>query len=141
MQTIGSIVYLKEGGQKMMILNRGPIVDLGEGQVYFDYSACAYPVGFSPEQIFYFNEENIDKVLFEGYRDEEEERFIELYKNWFAQNGKTLKKGAVKDQFRDFKKSRRLSGAFTILCYNFISANLTYVLLQGNAYSGAKHCE
>ncbi len=96
MQTIGSIVYLKEGGQKMMILNRGPIVDLGEGQVYFDYSACAYPVGFSPEQIFYFNEENIDKVLFEGYRDEEEERFIELYKNWFAQNGKTLKKGAVK---------------------------------------------
>ncbi|HEL2041599.1 TPA: DUF4176 domain-containing protein [Streptococcus suis] len=96
MQTIGSIVYLKEGGQKMMILNRGAIVDLGEGQVYFDYSACAYPVGFSPEKIFYFNEENIDKVIFEGYQDEDEERFRELYDNWFKQNGGKLEKGTVR---------------------------------------------
>lgn len=95
MQTIGSIVYLKGGGQKMMILNRGAIVDLGEGPVYFDYSACAYPVGFSPEQIFYFNEENVDKVIFEGYRDEDEERFMELYQGWMNENREAITKGHV----------------------------------------------
>ncbi|HCY0296054.1 TPA: type II secretion protein, partial [Staphylococcus aureus] len=26
METIGSIIYLKEGSQKLMIINRGPIV-------------------------------------------------------------------------------------------------------------------
>lgn len=27
MKTIGSIIYLKEGSQKLMIINRGPIVE------------------------------------------------------------------------------------------------------------------
>ena len=55
METIGSIVYLKEGSQKLMIINRGPIVEI-EGQKYlFDYSACNYPVGVVEDQIYYFN--------------------------------------------------------------------------------------
>ncbi len=67
METIGSIIYLKEGSQKLMIINRGPIVEI-EGQKYlFDYSACKYPVGVVEDQIYYFNEENIDNVIFEGY--------------------------------------------------------------------------
>ena len=28
MGTIGSIIYLKEGSQKLMIINRGPIVEI-----------------------------------------------------------------------------------------------------------------
>ena len=31
METIGSIIYLKEGSQKLMIINRGSIVEI-EGQ-------------------------------------------------------------------------------------------------------------
>ena len=55
METIGSIVYLKEGFQKLMIINRGLIVEI-EGQKYlFDYSACKYPVGVVEDQIYYFN--------------------------------------------------------------------------------------
>ena len=55
METIGSILYLKEGSQKLMIINRGPIVEI-EGQKYlFDYSACKYPVGVVEDQIYYFN--------------------------------------------------------------------------------------
>ena len=66
METIGSIIYLKEGSQKLMIINRGPIVEI-EGQKYlFDYSACKYPVGVVEDQIYYFNEENIDNVIFEA---------------------------------------------------------------------------
>ena len=49
MLEIGSIVYLKKGSRKVMILNRGPIV---EGKVYFDYTGCVYPVGLILSEIF-----------------------------------------------------------------------------------------
>jgi len=78
MLPIGSIVYLKEGTSKLMILNRGPILpseDTKNKGTIYDYSGCFYPQGMDPNNVFYFNEENIDKVLFEGFKDEEEERF------------------------------------------------------------------
>ncbi|EJE17483.1 hypothetical protein HMPREF9980_00692 [Staphylococcus epidermidis NIHLM031] len=28
METLGSIIYLKEGSQELMIINRGPIVEI-----------------------------------------------------------------------------------------------------------------
>ncbi|MGW9830820.1 hypothetical protein ACUXFI_000198 [Staphylococcus epidermidis] len=28
METLGSIIYVKEGSQKLMIINRGPIVEI-----------------------------------------------------------------------------------------------------------------
>ena len=58
--------------QKLMIINRGPIVDIDNQKYIFDYSACNYPVGVVEDQIYYFNEENIDKVVFEGYSDQDE---------------------------------------------------------------------
>lgn len=65
METIGSIIYLKEGSQKLMIINRGPIVEI-EGQKYmFDYSACKYPVGVVEDQIYYFNE--MKRILIKLY--------------------------------------------------------------------------
>lgn len=95
METIGSIIYLKEGSQKLMIINRGPIVEI-EGQKYmFDYSACKYPIGIVEEQIYYFNEENIDKVIFEGYSDQEEVRFQELFKETMDNLDKDVRRGTV----------------------------------------------
>ncbi|WP_088816365.1 MULTISPECIES: DUF4176 domain-containing protein [Listeria] len=94
MLPIGSIVYLKDGMQKMMILNRGPIVVIEKEQCYFDYSACEYPAGLIQDKIFYFNEENISEVIFEGYSDEKEKRFEIVYKDWLKQNPE-LKKGTV----------------------------------------------
>jgi len=82
MLPIGSIVYLKKGIAKTMILNRGSIVTVDEKQQMFDYSGCVYPVGFMVENIYYFNESDIDKVVFEGYSDSEEERFQEIFKDW-----------------------------------------------------------
>jgi len=40
-KTIGSIIYLREGSQKLMIINRGPIVDIDNQKYIFDYSARA----------------------------------------------------------------------------------------------------
>ncbi|GAB5780680.1 hypothetical protein JMUB7523_26530 [Staphylococcus aureus] len=41
----------------------------------FDYSACKYPIGVVEDEIYYFNEENIDSVIFKGYSDQDEVRF------------------------------------------------------------------
>ncbi|MGV3105313.1 MULTISPECIES: DUF4176 domain-containing protein [unclassified Staphylococcus] len=101
METIGSIIYLKEGSQKLMIINRWPIAEI-EGQKYmFDYSACKYPVGVVEDQIYYFNEENIDSVIFEGYFDQEEVRFQELFNEMIDNLGKDIQRGTVqkKDNF------------------------------------------
>lgn len=72
---IGSVVSLKNGSQKIMIINRGALFN-NEGTVgYFDYSACLYPFGQTDQRVLFFNEEDIAEVYFEGYKDESEEEF------------------------------------------------------------------
>lgn len=92
---IGSIVYLKEGSRKLMVLNRGVTIIQNNEDVLFDYSAAIYPIGLNPEQLFYFNQEDIDRVVFRGYSDEDEERFVELYEKWLSENKSQLIKGKV----------------------------------------------
>ena len=41
-----------------------------------------YPMGFQTESTLFFQHENIDKVVFVGYSDEEEGRFLEVYEKW-----------------------------------------------------------
>ena len=98
METIGSIIYLKEGSQKLMIINRGPIVDIDNQKYIFDYSACNYPVGVVEDQIYYFNEENIDKVVFEGYSDQDETRFQELFKEMMDNLDEDVQRGTFQQK-------------------------------------------
>nr|WP_272900720.1 DUF4176 domain-containing protein [Staphylococcus epidermidis] len=81
-----------------MIINRGPIVDIDNQKYIFDYSACNYPVGVVEDQIYYFNEENIDKVVFEGYSDQEETRFQELFKEMMDNLDEDIKRGTVQQK-------------------------------------------
>lgn len=81
---LGSIVYLEEGTQKLVIVGRGAIFDdpdSGE-QVFSDYMGVLYPMGLQPESTIFFQHENIDEVVFEGYHDEEEDRFLKIYHEW-----------------------------------------------------------
>lgn len=81
---LGSIVYLQEGTQKLMIIGRGVIFDDEETEekAFADYMGVLYPMGFQTESTLFFQYENIDKVVFVGYSDEEEERFSEIYREW-----------------------------------------------------------
>ena len=92
---IGSIVYLTEATQKVMILNRGPQIEIENEMKFFDYSGCTYPMGLMPDSLLYFNHENIDKVVFEGFSDEDEDRHNELYTKWLADNKDKLVRGNV----------------------------------------------
>lgn len=70
---IGSIVLLKGGTKRLMICGR--IQQREEGEMY-DYSACYYPEGIlDPDNLFLFNNEDIDTVYFVGMQDTEEFRF------------------------------------------------------------------
>lgn len=81
---LGSVVYLEEGTQKLIIVGRGAIFedpDTGQ-EVFADYMGVLYPQGLQTESTYFFQHDNIDEVVFEGYRDEEEERFLEVYQEW-----------------------------------------------------------
>lgn len=74
---LGSIVYLKEGTKKIMIVARGLVAKNGEGHVYFDYGGVLYPEGIVDDKMAYFQQESISKVVFEGYSDLDDEATIE----------------------------------------------------------------
>ena len=73
---IGSVVLLKNGRKKIMIYGRKQMhVETGEE---WDYLACLYPeVNINEEFMYLFNHDQIDKVYYLGYEDEEEKRFVE----------------------------------------------------------------
>ena len=72
---LGSIVVLKGATKKMMIYGRAQVAK-ASGKMY-DYVACLYPQGFvNADMLLGFNEEQIDKVLFTGYTDEENEAYV-----------------------------------------------------------------
>lgn len=93
MLPIGSIVYLAEENQKVMILNRGQLVEQQGEKVFFDYTGALYPQGLDPEEVYYFNREDIEDVVFEGFKDEEEIHFVILYNKWINKNEGRVKKG------------------------------------------------
>ena len=77
---LGTVVKLKEAqdNQKAMITGRASLMD-HEGVVgYFDYVGVAYPQGQISTDNFFFNTEDIDKIYFEGYKDNEQEQEFQI---------------------------------------------------------------
>lgn len=60
-------------------MTRAPLYNQKGVIGYFDYSACIYPTGKVEEQVYFFNNENINEVYFKGYVDEQEKSFQEQY--------------------------------------------------------------
>ena len=71
---IGSIVVLKEGYKKLMVIGRMQLQ--GKEERLWDYLGVLYPEGYLGEgYTFLFNNEDIEEVVFEGYTDLEDEAF------------------------------------------------------------------
>lgn len=96
---LGSLVYLKEGTVKMLIIGRLNLLTIEEKEtVLFDYSAVMYPSGYIGEdKIYFFNEEDIDKVEFEGYSDSDNEQFVKTMLEYQKDNKNTFIQGNVQD--------------------------------------------
>ncbi len=75
--SLGSIVLLKGGSEKLLVISRALNVKNGDDTFFFDYGAVPYPDGLISDHMAYFNHENISKVVFEGYNDIDNENMVE----------------------------------------------------------------
>lgn len=105
MLPIGSIVYLKNGYEKLIIVQRIIDFNIDEALYYMEYAGVLYPDGNEP---FYFNEENIDKVVFKGYSDEENERFESAYLHWKNENPERLMSVEKMSKLFEEKKAQEI---------------------------------
>ncbi|MBS7576416.1 MULTISPECIES: DUF4176 domain-containing protein [unclassified Enterococcus] len=78
---LGSIVILKGAIKKVMIISRGNILN----DQYYDYGAILYPEGMVDENIAYFNETDIIKVIHEGFRDEDDALILTTLSDAYAE--------------------------------------------------------
>lgn len=97
---LGSVVYLKEGNKKLLIVARGLVAKKGEGHIYFDYGGVPYPEGLMDDKMAYFQHEAVTKVVFEGYSDLDDEATVEKI-NLFVDNHPEIPKGDVKQLLND----------------------------------------
>ncbi|HEO1316859.1 TPA: DUF4176 domain-containing protein [Streptococcus agalactiae] len=77
---IGSVITLKNGSLKVMIIARYPLYKYKNRIGYFDYSGCIFPSGVTDNQTYFFNNDDIEKVWFTGYIDENELKAQKVFK-------------------------------------------------------------
>lgn len=85
---IGSVVGVKQGTKKLMIIGIGQSLVLDDGnKVPYDYLGIPYPEGdMGPEYQFMFHHEDIDQIVWFGCMDEEHESFIDSYTEYIEKN-------------------------------------------------------
>ena len=90
---IGTVVLLK-GATKRVMITGFASMSPETGEKVFDYSGCTYPEGFmNYNEVCVFDHNQIEKVFFKGFVDEEETRFKnmlnEQVKNLSLESNKT----------------------------------------------------
>ncbi|NFN93483.1 DUF4176 domain-containing protein [Clostridium botulinum] len=84
---IGSIVLLKDSNKKLMIIGRLQRELESKSENQWDYSACLYPEGnLRPESSLLFNHEQIERVYFIGFQDEEELEYNKKISKYINKN-------------------------------------------------------
>ena len=69
---LGSVVIVRGNVRKFMIISRGLLTRIEDGICYFDYGGVLYPEGMIGDAVIYFNHADIQKVVDEGYSDEDD---------------------------------------------------------------------
>lgn len=72
---IGTVVRLKNGTKRMMIIGFMATISADDSKVY-DYIGCLYPEGFlSVDNMLLFQHEQIEQIYNEAYQDDESKTF------------------------------------------------------------------
>ncbi len=79
---LGSIVIIKGGVKKTMIVARGLATKINDEMQFFDYGGCLYPEGLMGDQMLFFNHTDIMKVVFTGYTDDDNALMLENLDAW-----------------------------------------------------------
>lgn len=83
---LGSVIKLKGGIRKAIIVSRGLMTIVGDRALYFDYGGALYPEGIVGDQIMYFNHVDIEEVVFTGYENEENKEMVKQLQNWMEKS-------------------------------------------------------
>lgn len=74
----GSVVLLKGGSKKTMIIGVLQVMNDNPEEVY-DYIGVPYPEGYiGAENVYAFQHDDINDVIFKGYQNPERDEFVEL---------------------------------------------------------------
>ncbi len=93
---LGSVVMLKKGLQKLLIIGRAINVNRNGKDYYFDYAAVLHPQGLINSEIAYFNHEDVDKLFFTGYNDEGSREMTEII-NDFIEKTPEINRATVEE--------------------------------------------
>lgn len=74
---LGSVVYLREGNKKVLIIARGLITNSQNGELYFDYGGVPYPEGLQDDKMAYFQHDAVTRVVHTGYSDSDDEATVD----------------------------------------------------------------
>mgnify|MGYP004580725461 CR=1 FL=1 len=91
---LGSIVLLNGGIQKLIVIGRGVIVENAERELFFDYVAVPYPTGLVGDSVAYFNADNIAKVIYEGYSDDDDKVVVSNINKYISDNPNMIRGNA-----------------------------------------------
>lgn len=83
---LGSVVLLKDTTQKLLVVARAINVKKGDKLYFFEYGGVLYPDGLTGDRMAYFNHDGINKVVFEGYNDPENQNVVDTINNFLASN-------------------------------------------------------
>lgn len=80
---LGSVVLLKGGEKKLMIIGYCPVQAGDNTNNTYDYSGCLWPEGLiSSDQVALFNHDQIDKIFCLGLSNDEQKDFITKLKDF-----------------------------------------------------------
>ena len=83
---IGSVVRLKDGEKKLMIMGIKQS-NMDENGKEYDYIGVFYPEGHLGTEFQYlFNHDDVDEIFFRGFEDPERVEFITKLSNLYQEN-------------------------------------------------------
>jgi len=90
---VGSVVLLKNSTKKLMIMGLLQAKPEDTKRVY-DYCGCVYPEGYmNSNNLYLFDEEQIERIYYRGFVDSEQEDFVnrvrEILPKIYGARGKT----------------------------------------------------
>ena len=81
---LGSVVYLKGGIKKVLVVARAINVANNGKQYFFDYGGVLYPEGVTGDQMASFNHDDVTSVFFRGCDDEENKGMAEAINEYVS---------------------------------------------------------